>query len=317
MFLTMKSSKELRTTDSPDAAKSAEIPLSFSAAPGGLCASSRLSRRAFTAALASGPLALKLAGRNKKLPVGLELYSVRKDLMKDESGTVQAVAKMGYECVEFYSVYYDWTPEHAKEVRKQLDGLGVKCYSTHNSAKSFSPEGIDKAIELNKILGAKYVVMASPGKVSSMDDWKKVAEKLNTADAKMKKAGLHSGYHNHIDEWKETGGTSPMKVLADNTDKSVCLQLDIGHCVAAGADPVAWINSHPGRIKSMHVKDWSPDKKFDLLIGEGVVKWKEVFQAAESKGGVEYYLVEQEGGPYTEMEAADKSLVAFKSVKGS
>lgn len=251
----------------------------------------------------------------KKLPVGLELYSVRKELMKDESATLQAVGKMGYECVEFYAPYYDWTPEHAKEVRKQLDGLGVKCYSTHNSGKSFSPEGIDKAIELNKILGAKYVVMASPGKVESIDDWKKVADKLNSANAKMKKSGLHSGYHNHIAEWKETDGKSPMKVLADSTDKSVVLQLDVGHCVAAGADPVAWINSHPGRIKSMHVKDWSPEKKFDLLIGEGTIKWKELFHAAESKGGVEYYLVEQEGGPYTEMEAADKSLVAFKNVK--
>ena len=275
-----------------------------------------LSRRAFTSLLAAAPLLTKAApAGSKKLPVGLELYTVRKDLKKDESGTLQAVAKMGYECVEFYAPYYEWTPEHAKEVRKQLDGLGVKCYSTHNGAKSFSPDGIDKAIELNKILGAKYVIMASPGKVETLDDWKKVADTLNQANNKMKHSGLHSGYHNHIPEWKEMDGKVPLAVLADNTDKSVVLQLDIGHCVAAGADPVAWIDAHPGRIKSIHVKDWSPEKKFDLLIGEGIVKWKEVFQAAESKGGVEYYLVEQEGGPYTEMEAADKSLVAFKDVK--
>lgn len=278
---------------------------------------SALSRRAFNAALAAVPFADVAVAKSKKIPVGLELYSVRKELKKDESATVAAVAKMGYECVEFYSVYYDWTPDHAKEVRKQLDGLGVKCYSTHNGGKSFSPEGIDKAIELNKTIGSKYVVMASPGKVESMDDWKKVAETLNTASEKFKKAGLHAGYHNHIPEWKTdtASGKSPMQVLADSTDKSVVLQLDVGHCIAAGADPVAWINAHPGRIKSLHVKDWSPSKEFDLLIGEGVVKWKDLLHAAETKGGVEYYLVEQEGGPYTEFEAADKSLVAFKNVR--
>lgn len=274
---------------------------------------SSFSRRHFAALLASAPWLAQAAG--KKRPVGLELYTVRKDLMKDESGTLQAVAKMGYECVEFYAPYYEWTPEHAKEVRKQLDGLGLKCYSTHNGAKSFSPDGVQKAIDLNKTLGAKYIIMASPGKVQTLDDWKKVAETLNQANDTMKKSGLHTGYHNHVAEWKEMDGKVPMAVLADNTEKSVVLQLDVGHCVAGGGDPVAWINAHPGRIKSMHMKDWSPEKQFDILMGQGIVKWKELFKAAESKGGVEYYLIEQEGGPFTEMEAADKALVAFKSVK--
>ena len=275
-----------------------------------------LSRRDFSLLVATTPLLARAAAGGKKLPVGLELYTVRKELERDEAGTLQAVAKMGYECVEFYAPYYAWTPEHAKQVRKQLDGLGVKCYSTHNGPKSFSSDGIDKAIELNKILGAKFLIMASPGKVSTLDDWKKLADTLNTANNKLKRAGLHAGYHNYIDEWKEMDGKVPLAVLADNTDKSVVLQLDVGHCVAAGADPVAWIDAHPGRIKSIHVKDWSPEKKFDLLIGEGVIKWGPLLKAAESKGGVEYYLVEQEGGPWPELEAADKALVAFKNVRG-
>ncbi len=222
---------------------------------------------------------------------------------------------MGYECVEFFSPYYDWTADHAKEVRKQLDDLGMKCYSTHNGAKSFSDDGLAKAIELNKILGVKYIVLASPGKVSSADDWKRVAEMLNRGNEKMAGEGLHAGYHNHIDEWKPVEGQqSAMQTLADNTDKSVMLQLDVGHCIAAGADPVAWINSHPGRIRSLHLKDWSPDKEFSMLIGEGVAPWKKILAAAESKGGVEYYLVEQEGSSYPEMETADRSLVAFRNL---
>jgi sugar phosphate isomerase/epimerase len=274
-----------------------------------------LSRRGFTLLLGVSALAVRARGANKKIPVGLELFSVRKELAQNEPQTLQSVAKMGYECVEFFSPYYDWTTDHAKDVRKQLDDLGLKCYSTHNGPKSFSSDGVSKAIDLNKILGAKYVVMASPGKTSTLDDWKKVAETLNKANAAMKHSGLHAGYHNHIAEWKPLGDQVPMVVLADNTDKSVMLQLDVGHCVAAGADPVQWIDAHPGRIRSMHLKDWSPEKHFDVLIGEGIVKWNELLQAAETKGGVEYYLIEQEGGPYSENEAADKSLIAFKNIK--
>jgi sugar phosphate isomerase/epimerase len=276
----------------------------------------QFSRRAFLSAMAAAPIALKAATQGKHIPVGLELFSVRNELKKDETATLQGVGKMGYECVEFFSPYYDWTIDHAKEVRKQLDDLGMKCYSTHNGSKSFSSDGVGKAIELNKILGAKYVVLASPGKVSSADDWKRVAEMLNKGNEKMASEGLHAGYHNHIDEWKpENGQKTPMQTLADNTDKSVMLQLDVGHCVAAGADPVAWIDSHPGRIRSMHLKDWSPDKEFKLLIGEGVTPWKKILAAAESKGGVEYYLIEQEGYSSPEMETADRSLIAFRNVK--
>ena len=274
------------------------------------------SRRVFLSAIAATPLALKAATEGKHIPVGLELYSVRDELKKDETATLRGVGKMGYECVEFFSPYYDWTTDHAKEVRKLLDDLGMKCYSTHNGSKSFSEDGLSKAMELNGIIGAKYIVLASPGKVSSADDWKRVAEMLNKGNEKMAGQGLHAGYHNHIDEWKPVDGQmSAMQILADNTDKSVMLQLDVGHCVAAGADPVAWIEGHPGRIRSMHLKDWSPSKEFTVLIGEGVTPWKKLLATAESKGGVEYYLIEQEGSAYGEMETADRSLIAFRNLR--
>ena len=90
-----------------------------------------------------------------------------------------------------------WTTEKATEVRKELDTLGVRCYSTHNDLRSFSPDGINKAIELNKILGTHYIVMAYPGQPKTADDWKKVADTLNKANDTMKAQGLNAGYHNH------------------------------------------------------------------------------------------------------------------------
>src|SRR5215470_14034545 len=130
-----------------------------------------ISRRSFLALAAAAPLGVRAAATvsRKRVPVGLELYSVRDELAKDLPGTVRAVAKMGYEIVEFYAPYYGWTPDYAKEVRKLLDDLGIRCLSTHNGANAFTPEGIQKAIELNQILGVKYVVMASAGRVEGID----------------------------------------------------------------------------------------------------------------------------------------------------
>ena len=91
------------------------------------------------------------------------LYSVRDVLSKDLEGTVRAVAKIGYKAVEFYSPYFDWTPERAKEVRKLIDDLGVSCVSTHNGSAAFAPDNLAKAAELNSILGAKIIVMARFG----------------------------------------------------------------------------------------------------------------------------------------------------------
>ena len=252
----------------------------------------------------------------KQIPVGLELYSVREEMKKDLLGTVRGVAKMGYQCVEFYAPYYDWTTEYARQVRAELDQLAIHCYSTHNGLKSFTPEGIDKAIELNKILGTRYIVLASPGKMSGLDDWKRVAETLNQANQSLQGQGLHAGYHNHDAEWKPVDGQKPMEVLAATLDKSVMLQLDVGTCLAAGSDPVAWINHNPGRIRSMHVKDWSPEKGYQTLTGEGIGPWKKIFAAAEKTGGIEYYLIEQEGSDYSEMETAQRCLTLFRQLHG-
>ncbi|HTU47765.1 MAG TPA: sugar phosphate isomerase/epimerase [Bryobacteraceae bacterium] len=275
----------------------------------------RVSRRSFVAAMAAVPLA-RLVAKDKKIPIGLELYSVRDELKKDQPATLQAVAKMGYQCVEFFAPYYDWTADEAKQVRKQLNDLGIKCYSTHNGLQSFTPEGLGKAIELNKILGTQYIVLAHPGEISTLDEWRHIIDVLNKANRQMSSDGLHAGYHNHDLEWKPVDGQKPIELIAANTDKSIMLQLDVGTCLETGNDPVAWIEQNPGRIRSLHLKDWSPQKGYRVLFGEGIAPWKKIFAAAESTGGVEYYLIEQEGSDYPELEAADRCLVAYRNLHG-
>ena len=272
-----------------------------------------LTRRHFLALSAALPWALS-ARASTSIPVGLELYSVRGELKKDPEATVRAVAQMGYQVVEFYAPYFDWNESQTKQMRKVLDDLGIRCLSTHNSEAYLSAQNLARTRDMNLTLGSKYVVQASTDEKTTLDQWKPVADRLNSAAEQLEPSGLKVGYHNHQPEFTPIGGQRPIEILAKNTKSSVMLQLDVGTCLEAGSDPVAWIRANPGRIRSIHCKDWSPDpeKGYKVLFGEGVADWKGIFEAAESVGGVEYYLIEQEGSRYSELETARKCLEAFR-----
>src|SRR5438309_11371628 len=114
-----------------------------------------LSRRSFLAFSTMLPWALSARAANS-IPTGLELYSVREALKQDPEGTVRAVAQMGYQCVEFYAPYFEWSESQTRQMRKLLDDLGVRCYSTHNDEKYFSADNISRARDLNLILDCRY-----------------------------------------------------------------------------------------------------------------------------------------------------------------
>jgi sugar phosphate isomerase/epimerase len=262
---------------------------------------------------AAAPLVPALA-QNKKVPVGIEMYSVRNELTKDLKGTVTAVAKMGYEVMEFYSPYLTWPVQEVKDLRKQLDDLGVKCLSTHNGLNAYTTDTA-KAIEYNKILGSKYIVAASAGRATTADAWKGVADTLAKGSEAFKAAGLRGGFHNHQTEWRAVDGQRPMDIIAKGTPKDFMLQLDVGTAVEVGVDPVEWININPGRINSLHLKDWNKTDGYKVLFGEGEAPWKKIFEAAESKGGVEFYLIEQEGSRFPAIETAQKCLENYKKLR--
>ena len=200
----------------------------------------------------------------KKYPIGLELYSVRTELARDLPNTLNNVAKIGYEVVEFYAPYYDWPLPYAKTVRSQMDDLGLRCYSTHNHIDSFTPgDKMAKAIELNQILGSRLLVLASaPPSANGLEGWKALCGQLTSAAETLTPHGLAAGFHNHQTEWAPLDGDKRvMDVLAANTPKEFVLQLDVGTCVEAGGDPVAWIKANPVRIKVLHLKDWAPGSR--------------------------------------------------------
>jgi sugar phosphate isomerase/epimerase len=279
-----------------------------------------LSRRRFLGLAGAAPFAASaaLTRAPARIPVGLELYSVRGELKKDPFGTVAAVGKMGYEVVEFYAPYLDWTVETAKRMRTLLDDVGLVCRSTHNDTASFTPDGLKKAIELNQIIGSKYIIMASAPNTAGVDGWKRVAAQLGSLATELRPLGMATGFHNHLEEWRRVDGQRPMDVLATNTPKDVVLQLDFGTCFESGEDPFAWIAANPGRIKSVHCKDWTPAGGYNVAFGEGDQRWLKLFEALERTGGVEYYLIEQETGADNggELPMVERCLANYRRLRG-
>lgn len=263
-------------------------------------------------------------GTVRQLPIGIEMFAVRKAMFADMTNTLRTVRQMGYQAVEFFAPYTAWTLPQAKEIRALIDDLGLKCHSTHNGMGSLTPgDTMTKAIEINQILGARYIVLASPPfENGTADDYRRLAAQLTAAADTLRPHGLSVGYHNHDAEWaKVDGDTRALDIIATGTPADLMLQLDVGTCMKAGADPVAWITSHPGRIRSAHLKDWAPgteaqEKSYRVLFGEGVSPWPQIVAALESVGGIEYYLMEQEGSRYDEFETARRCLASWKRLRG-
>src|SRR4029079_14230676 len=182
-----------------------------------------LSRRNFLARSGAGAAELAIAGSlggvtspayasqtvkatapPSKSPSGIELYAVRGELAKNLPATLRAVSQMGYEVVEFYAPYLGWTLPYAKEVRTQLDDLGLRCYSTHNSFAALTPgDTMTKAIELNQIIGARHVILAAPPNAKSIEHSRRVSGQLASAAELLKPHGLSAGFHNHLIEWNQ------------------------------------------------------------------------------------------------------------------
>ncbi|HEY8572296.1 sugar phosphate isomerase/epimerase [Phenylobacterium sp.] len=252
-----------------------------------------------------------------RLPIGIQLYTLAPDAQKDLDGTLAAVAKIGYRAIELAG-FAGRTPAQFKAA---LDRVGLKAPSAHIQARgatgSFESD-LGKLAEDLATLGATYAVMPSPyvpDRVSqaaggdyrkmmsalTADDWKFNAEYLNRNAAALKRSGIKVGYHNHNFEFAPHGRTTGMDILLAETDPSlVTFEADVGWMVAAGVDPLAYLQKHKGRFTLMHVKDVKATTLTNFAlrmdpteVGSGTIDWKRLLPAAHATG-VRGFFVEQE-----------------------
>lgn len=245
------------------------------------------------------------AGTSTKLPIGLQLYSVRKECAKDLPAVLAAVAKMGYQGVEFAGYYgYDKKPQ---ELRKLLDDNGLKCCGTHTGLTTIQGDALKATVELHQILGNKFLIVPGlPAKsVASKEALIETAKLFTEAAAKVKDQGMRVGYHAHGPDFKKIDDLTHWEIIFDHAGPDVVMQMDVGNCLGGGGDPYAMLRKYPGRSATVHLKEHGGPK--GAPVGEGEVKWKEVFELCETIGKTEWYIVEHESGT-APLEAVDTCL---------
>lgn len=256
------------------------------------------------------------------IPVGLQLYTVRKQLDDDFAGTLRKVASVGYTQVQFSGFHNQPVPK----IKQLIDEIGLKTAAGHFDYKLLN-SNLSQVTDDAHTLGMSYVVLSSVPESyrHSLDNYKRAAEFFNKTGEGCRKAGLHFGYHNHNRDFEKFGNTIAFDLMLQNTDPaSVCFEMDCFWVTRAGYDPVAYMNKYPGRFPVLHIKDErkhypptvsgrTPDEAF-APVGKGVIDWKRIFKAAP-KGGLKYYFVEQDQTELPVFEAIKISYDYLHSLK--
>jgi len=246
-----------------------------------------------------------------RIPIALQLYSVRHNCEQDLPGTLRAIAAMGYEGVEFAG-YYGY---EARTLRAMLDDLGLRVAGTHLGLDALLGDRLDRTIEFNRILGNKFLIV--PGlpleRHNSRQAWLETAGLFNEIAAQLAPEGMYVGYHNHAVEFTPLDGELPWDTFFGNTRHDVVMQIDLGNALHGGGNPIPFLTKYSGRALTVHLKEYSSTND-KALIGEGEVDWPQVFELCESVGGTEWYIVEQESYAFEPLVCVDKCLQALKGM---
>jgi sugar phosphate isomerase/epimerase len=235
----------------------------------------------------------------KKIPVGIQLYSVRTEMPKDVAGNLKKLAKMGYQGVEFAG-YYDLKPD---VLRKMLDDAGLKCAGAHTGLNTLEGDAFEKTVAMNKALGTDRMIIPH----ADMKDYANVIKRINAIYTRAKAAGMRLGFHNHTGEFALLDGKTYFDLIFEQTPQDFLAQIDIGWAFAAKQDVPALLRKYAKRIETVHVKEFKTNDR-KAPVGEGEVKWPPIFDLMEKETSVQWYIVEQEDYMIGPMESAQACI---------
>ncbi|QKG51944.1 sugar phosphate isomerase/epimerase family protein [Hymenobacter sp. BRD67] len=259
--------------------------------------------------------------------IGLQLYTVRDAMQQNPAGTLAKVAQLGYNSVEGATYtgslkFYGMEPAaFAKVLRENGLIMPSSHYMLGEAQQNGQPtqgtilHGWDKAVDDAAQVGVKYMVCAYllDTERGNLDHYKLIAEHLNKAGERCKKAGIQLCYHNHDFEFAAQAGKLPYDVLLSLTDKSlVKMELDLYWATKAGHDPVALFKANPGRFPLWHIKDMDKTAERSFTeVGNGSIDFKRIF--AEAKlAGMQYFFVEQDKTPGSPFDSIRQSIAYLK-----
>jgi sugar phosphate isomerase/epimerase len=224
--------------------------------------------------------------------VGVQLYSVRKEMLTDASGTLIKLGKIGYQEIESAQSdkgnYYGLTP---KDIKKLLNDQGMTLRSGHTHIDNNWQRSIDEAAEAGQV----YIicsVLPSPGQ--TIENYQQSADMFSKAGEQCKKSGVLFGYHNHASEFETVDGQVLYDVLLNRVQPDlVHMEMDLGWVIAAGKNPLDYFAKYPGRFPLWHLKDMNVAEKKSVEFGKGSVDIIGLLKHGK-QAGLKYYFVEQE-----------------------
>jgi len=234
-------------------------------------------------------------------PVGFHVYPIREMLVKDFSGTLKMMAKLGYQEVEMCSpsgyVLSGFEPfirMKPATMHKIIAEAGLNCESSHFTFSELKIN-LNERIEFAHNLGLTQMITSGFGlsKESAMNDWLKAADQLNEIGLKTKKAGIQLGFYNDDTEFEKIDGEIIYDKLLNQFDQEVIkMQFNVA-VIGKGVKASTYFMKYPGRFISAHLADWSVSENKQVPIGTGIVDWGEFYNAAEL-GGVRNFFVDMD-----------------------
>lgn len=241
----------------------------------------------------------------RKIPIALELYTVRDLIAKDVAGILRAVAHMGYEGVEFFGSFIE--PEILLPLLKET---GLVPVGWHTAYDLLSDENYGSTIAYLGSIGISNVVVPWY-QVDTAQQWREFAEDMQRIALKLRADGFSLGYHNHEHEHRELDGTTPLDILLTNAP-DVFMQFDTGNGLEGGAKAVEYFAKYPNRSKTVHLKPYSHKDGMDTMIGDDDCDWQGIFAACQA-GDTQWYIVEYESAAlYDQMTGAKMCLDALR-----
>lgn len=245
--------------------------------------------------------------------VGVQLYTLRQEMLADNLGTLKKLAKLGYKELESAAstkgYYYGFTPA---EIKKVCSDLGMTLRSGHVHYDDKWQQTMDDAKES----GQEYLIVSSmPSRGQTVDNYKSVAQKFNEAGESCKAMGLKFGYHNHEYEFEKENGHTLYDILLSETDPTlVNMELDLGWVFATGNDPLGFLEKYPNRFPLWHLKDMDVKAKHSTEFGKGGLDIAGILKVGK-KTGMKYFFVEQEEYTSTPFEALAYNYEYLKKLK--
>jgi len=265
--------------------------------------------------------------------ISVQLWSVKEEVTADFEGTLELLAAMDFDAVEFAGVFgpYQDKPELLNDY---LDSLGLEASSAHVGVEQLQPDTIDQTIDFYQKLGADLLIVPLDPRAWDPEQIDALVQDLNWASERLTREGMQVGYHNHHLEFRPYKETSFWEYLVESTDPQVVMQLDLAWVVFANQDPAALIRQYGERIHTSHIKaqvtqvsdideerwqaakgDWQAEFELGFarqqavtdqggaiqpVIGQDIVDWPQIIAAFEKTDSLEWMVIEQEVYPDSE-----------------